>query len=213
LRVRYLAVEGVTGVGKARLARLLGARLNARLVMEDAEDNPFLPLYYEDPERYGFQAQVFFLLGRYRQLQELRQMDLFQSAVVGNCLFARDRVYAHLILNDAELSLYERLAETLRSEVPRPDLVVYLQDSVHNILRRIRERGRGYERVVTEDYLGRLVEAYTHFFFHYSETPLLVVNVSKADLSEGSADLEGLVQQVMSPPAGTRYYRPMQAGT
>lgn len=209
MAVRYIAIEGVTGVGKTRLARMLGARLNARLVLEEAEDNPFLPLFYEDSERYRFQAQVFFMLSRYRQQQELHQMDLFQSVVVGNYLFLRDRIYAHAVLDGTELALYERLAETLHAEVPKPDLVIYLQDSVENLMRRIRERGRGYERVITESYLSRLAEAYTHFFFHYTEAPLLVVNLSQTDFSERPEDFEGLLQQVISPPAGTRYYRPV----
>lgn len=209
MAVRYIAIEGVTGVGKTRLARMLGARLNARLVLEEAEDNPFLPLFYEDSERYRFQAQVFFMLSRYRQQQELHQMDLFQSVVVGNYLFLRDRIYAYAVLDGTELALYERLAEALHAEVPKPDLVIYLQDSVENLMRRIRERGRGYERVITESYLSRLAEAYTHFFFHYTEAPLLVVNLSQTDFSERPEDFEGLLQQVISPPAGTRYYRPV----
>ena len=168
MAVRYIAIEGVTGVGKTGLARLLGARLNARLELEDAEENPFLPLFYEDPERYGFQTQVFFLLSRYRQQQAFHQMDLFQSVVVSNLLFARDRIYAHVALNDDELALYERLTETLQEKAPRPDLVIYLQNSAENLMRCIRERGRGYEQVIPEAYLERLVEAYTHFFFHYS---------------------------------------------
>ena len=212
MAVRYIAIEGVTGVGKTGLARLLGERVNARLELEDAEENPFLPLFYEDPERYGFQAQVFFLLSRYRQQQAFHQMDLFQSVVVSNFLFARDRIYAHVALNDDELALYERLTETLQEKAPRPDLVIYLQNSTENLMRRIRERGRGYEQVIREAYLERLVEAYTHFFFHYSETPLLVVNVSEVDFVNRSDDLEDLLQQIVSPPAGTRYYRPIRAG-
>ena len=212
MAVRYIAIEGVTGAGKTNLARLLGERLNARLSVEDAEENPFLPLFYEDPERYGFQAQVFFMLSRYRQQQELHQMDLFQSMVVTNCLFARDRIYAHVILNDTELSLYERLTEALQEEIPRPDLVIYLQSSVDNLMRSIHRRGRGYERVITEEYLTRLSEAYTHYFFHYTESPLLVVNVSQTDFVSCPEDLKGLLQQIVSPPAGTRYYRPLHAG-
>ena len=212
MAVRYIAIEGVTGAGKTNLARLLGERLNARLSVEDAEENPFLPLFYEDPERYGFQAQVFFMLSRYRQQQELHQMDLFQSMVVTNCLFARDRIYAHVILNDTELSLYERLTEALQEEIPRPDLVIYLQSSVENLMRSIHRRGRGYERVITEEYLTRLSEAYTHYFFHYTESPLLVVNVSQIDFVSRPQDLKGLLQQIASPPAGTRYYRPLHAG-
>ena len=199
-------------MGKTDLARLLGEHLNARLVLEDVGQNPFLPLFYEEPERYGFQAQVFFMLSRYRQQQELHQMDLFQSVVVSNYLFARDRIYAHVTLNDEELALYERLAETLQENVSKPDLVIYLQDSIDNLMQHIRQRGRDYEQIVVRDYLTRLVEAYTHFFFHYTETPLLVINVAQVDFVARPADLKDLLQQVASPPAGTRYYRPIHVG-
>ena len=207
MAARYIAIEGVPGVGKAYLARILGDRLNARLVLEIAEENPFLPLFYEDPEHYRFQAQVFFLLNRYRQQQDLHQMDLFQSVVVSNYLFARDGIYAHVALNDAELSLYDRLSQTLREEIPKPDLVIYLQDSIERVMRNIQRQGADYERLVTEEYFARLAEAYTHYFFHYSETPLLVVNVSQVNFDKPD-DLNDLLQQISSPPAGTRYYRP-----
>lgn len=212
MSVRYIVIEGVTGVGKTCLAGLLGKRLNARLELEDVHENPFLPLFFEDPDRYGFQTQVFFLLNRYRQQQVFHQMDLFQKVVVSNFLFARDRLYAHVALPDEELALYERLNEVLQEKVPRPDLVIYLQNSAQNLMRVIRERGRGYEQVITEEYLERLVDAYSHFFFHYSETPLLVVNVSQVDFVNRSEDLEDLLQQIGSPPAGTRYYRPIHVG-
>jgi len=207
--VRYIAIEGVTGVGKTRLARLLGSRLNARLALEEPEENPFLPLFYEAPDRYGFQAQVFFMLSRFRQQQDLHQMDLFQETVVSNFIFERDRIYANVALNDAEFALYERLAETLTEKIPRPDLVIYLQNTVDNLMRGIIRRGRGYERVINEDYIARLSEAYNHFFFHYSTTPLLVVNVSEVDFENRPDDLEDLLAQIKSPPAGTRYYRPV----
>lgn len=212
MAVRFIAIEGVTGVGKTDLARLLGSRLNARLALEEVEENPFLPLFYEDPERYGFQTQVFFMLSRYRQQQEFHQMDLFQEMAVSNFLFAKDRIYARVALHEAEYGLYERLSETLEEKVPKPDLVIYLQDSVNHLMPRIHKRGRGYERVITEDYLGRLLESYNHFFFHYSETPLLVVNVSEVDFMNRIDDLNDLLQQVKSPPAGTRYYKPMHVG-
>lgn len=211
--VRYIAIEGVPGVGKTGLAQVLASRLNARLALEDVEENPFLPLFYEDPQHYGFQAQVFFMLSRYRLQQELHQMDLFQSMVVSNFIFDRDRIYANMALNDAEFALYERLAETLSENIPRPDLVIYLQNSVANVTRCIRKRDRGYERVITEDYLGRLIEAYNHFFFHYTETPLLVVNVSEMDFAKRPDEVDDLIHQIESPPAGTRYYRPLHVGT
>lgn len=212
MAVRYIAIEGVPGVGKTDLARLLGERLNARLVLEDAQENPFLPLFYEEPAYYGFQTQAFFLLSRYRQQQDLHQIDLLQSIVVSNYLFARDGIYAHVVLNDEEVSLYERLAESLQEKAPKPDLVLYLQDSTAHLIQRIRRQGPEYERLMTEAYLARLVEAYNHFFFHYAETPLLVANVSQVDFVNRQKDLEALLRQISSPPAGTRYYRPMYAG-
>jgi deoxyadenosine/deoxycytidine kinase len=213
LTIRYIAIEGVPGVGKTRLARILETRLNARLVLENSVENPFLPLFYEDPQRYGFQTQVFFLLMRFRQQQELHQIDLFQSVVVSNYLFDRDGIYAHVILNDDELSLYNRLAETLEGSAARPDLVIYLQDSVENTARRIRSGEAVYEHLMTEEHLVRLTEAYNHYFFHYTETPLLVYNISEVDFVGRPHDLEDLLQQIASPPAGTRYYRPIQGSS
>ena len=196
MSVRYIVVEGVTGVGKRHLAQMLATRLGARLEAEEPDDNPFLPLFYEDPDRFGFQTQVFSLLNRYRQIQSLHQLDLFRSQVVSTCLFARDGIYAHVTLGDAELALYERLAETLNDRIPRPDLVIFLQDTVENLGRRIRSRGRGYERAMTETYLERLSEAYTRFFFHYRLSPLLVVNVSQVDFVNRPEDFEALLASV-----------------
>ena len=205
MAVKYIAIEGVPFVGKSDLARLLGERLGARLVLEDAEENPFLPLFYEDPAHYGFQTQAFFMLNRYRQQQNLHQRDLFESSIVTNYLFARSAIYANTILGDDELMLYERMAENLHQGIPRPDLVIYLQNSFQNLANCIGQSASAYERLMTEDYLQRLVEAYTHFFFHYSETPLLMVNVSEIDFVNRPEDLDSLLQQVLSPPAGTRY--------
>jgi deoxyguanosine kinase len=207
--VKYIAIEGVPFVGKSDLARLLGERLGARLVLEDAEENPFLPLFYEDPAHYAFQTQAFFMLNRYRQQQNLHQRDLFESSIVTNYLFARSAIYAHTVLGDDELMLYERMAENLQQGIPRPDLVIYLQNSFENLVDRMGQSASGYERLMTEEFLKRLVEAYTHYFFHYSETPLLMVNVSEIDFVNRTQDLDSLLQQVLSPPAGTRYYRPV----
>ena len=209
MAVKYIAIEGVPFVGKSDLARLLGERLGARLVLEDAEENPFLPLFYEDPAHYAFQTQAFFMLNRYRQQQNLHQRDLFESSIVTNYLFARSAIYAHTVLGDDELMLYERMAENLQQGIPRPDLVIYLQNSFENLVDRMGQSASGYERLMTEEFLKRLVEAYTHYFFHYSETPLLMVNVSEIDFVNRTQDLDSLLQQVLSPPAGTRYYRPV----
>ena len=152
-------------MGKRRLAHLLGRRLNARLLLEEPEENPFLPLFYETPHQYGFQTQVFFMLSRYRQKQELHQMDLFEEAVVSNFIFEKDRIYANATLNDTEFALYERLAETLSEKLPRPDLVIYLQTTVNHLMQGIRRHERGYERGITKEYIEQLLEAYNHFFF------------------------------------------------
>ncbi len=210
MSVRYIAIEGPPCAGKTDLARLLGRSLQARLVLEEAGENPFLPLFYENPEHYGFQTQVFFMLHRYRQQQDLHQMDLFESTVVSNYHFARSGIYAHVSLNDAELSLYERMAETLYEKVPVPDLVIYLHNSTESLLRRVRKQTPTYERLMTESYLSRLVEAYTHFFFHYTESPLLIINASQVDFVRNPRGLEELLHQVKEPPAGTRYYRSFQ---
>lgn len=209
MAARYLAVEGPPCAGKTELAHALAERLDARLVLEDAEENPFLPLFYEEPDRYGFQTQAFFLLSRYRRQQELHQIDLFQSLVVSNYIIARDAVYAHVTLTDDELRLYDRLAESLQERGPRPDLVIYLQSSAEHLMRRVRARAPEYERLMTESHLVQVVEAYTHFFFHYAETPLLVVNVEQADVVGNPALFDNLLREIASPPAGTRYYRPM----
>lgn len=210
MSVRYVVVEGVTGVGKRQLGQKLADRMGARLEEEDPDDNPYLPLFYEEPERWGFQTQLAYLMNRFRRIQGFRQLDLFRSQVVSTCLFERDSIYARATLGEADLSLYERVSDALVDEIPRPDLVIFMQDTVENLARRIRARGRGYERALTEAYLERLSEAYTQFFFHYQEAPLLVVNVSQVDFVNRPEDFEGLLQQVVAPPTGTRYYQPTQ---
>lgn len=208
---RYIAIEGVIGAGKTTLAQLLAERLNARLILEEVEENPFLPLYYRDPARYAFQNQVFFLLSRFRRQEEIAQPDLFQSTVVSDYLFAKDRIFAHLTLNEGEVVLYDRLAEVLVPRVPAPDLVIYLQNNTDRLMQHIRIRGRDYERDIDYDYIQKLNEAYNHFFFHFREAPLLVVNTSQIDFVRRDADLDELIREVESPLSGTRYYHPVSA--
>lgn len=210
-QAQYIAIEGVIGAGKTSLARMLAERLNASLLLEEVEENPFLPLFYEDPARYAFQNQVFFLLSRFRQQEELVQADLFRSTVVSDYLFAKDAIFAHLTLNDAETALYDRLAGLLASRVVRPDLVIYLQNNTDRLMQHIRLRGLDYERNIGLDYLQKLNEAYNHFFFHYTEAPLLVVNASRIDFVKRETDLDDLIRAIETPPAGTRYYHPVSA--
>ncbi len=204
----YIVVEGVIGVGKTSLCRLLAETLPARLNLEVVEENPFLPRFYEDREANAFVTQMFFLLSRYRQQQQLKQLDLFGQKVVSDYLFAKDRIFANINLADDELRLYEHVAEILEERVPRPDLVVYLQASTEELLRRIAWRGRSYEQDMDPEYIETLNEAYTYFFFHYEETPLLVVNCNELDFVRNRAHFEELLEQICQPFTGTRTYVP-----
>lgn len=206
---RYLAVEGPIGVGKTSLVEVLAQRLQARAVLEVAEENPFLKDFYGDMRRYAFQAQLYFLLTRYRQQQELLQFELFRQRLISDYLFSRDRIFAHVTLDDHELALYEKIHALLEVRVPKPDCVIYLQADVDALYKRISIRGRAYERDIPRAYLEDVVQAYNHFFFHYTETPLLVVNTTEIDFVKRKGDLEDLITQVQSIKRGTRYYVPL----
>jgi deoxyadenosine/deoxycytidine kinase len=206
----YVVIEGVIGVGKTSLVKLLAERMNARMVLEEVEENPFLEDFYRDPIHYAFQVQLFFLLSRYRQQMEFPQQDLFQQKTVSDYLFDKDKIFAYINLNEKELSLYERLWSLLQRDIPKPDLVIYLQANTQTLMHRIRERNRPYERNISAEYIQRLNEAYSYFFFHYTDSPLLVVNTVKIDFVHNSDDLEDLLEQIRKPHVGTRYYVPMR---
>jgi deoxyadenosine/deoxycytidine kinase len=208
-RPRYIAVEGPIGVGKSALAQVLSERLEARLVAEAFEENPFLRGFYADRRKHAFQAQIFFLLSRFQQQQALFQQDLFSQSIVAEYLFARDRIFATLALEPPELALYDRVYELMGPRVVKPDLVVYLQARTDVLLGRIRRRGRDYERSIDAAWLDALSRAYNDFFFHYDDTPLLVVNASDIDLEASSADLEALVAVVKKHRKGRQHYVPM----
>ncbi len=208
-RPRYIAVEGPIGVGKSALAQALSERLGARLITEAVEENPFLRGFYADRRKHAFQAQIFFLLSRFKQQQALFQQDLFSQSTVAEYLFARDRIYATLALAAEELALYDRLYEVLGPRVVKPDLVVYLQARTDVLLARIRRRGRDFERAIDGAFLEALGRAYADFFFHYEDTPLLVVNASDIDLEGSAEDLEALVAVVKKHRKGTQHYVPM----
>lgn len=208
----YLAVEGVIGVGKTTLARLLSEALNARLVLEVVEENPFLKEFYRDMRRHAFQTQVFFLLSRYQQQMELMQPDLFTPRVVSDYIFQKDRVFANLNLSDNELTLYDRLFPLLERDVPTPDLVIYLQASHEVVMERIARRGRDYERAMPPEYIAALNEAYNYFFFHYASAPLLIVNTNSTDFVNDPSAVADLLKRIQEHSGGTAYYTPLAGG-
>jgi deoxyadenosine/deoxycytidine kinase len=210
---RYIAVEGVIGVGKTSLARLLSERLQAKLVLEEVEENPFLKDFYRDRTRYAFQTQMHFLFSRYQQQRTLGQQELFTDRTVADYLFQKDRVFASLNLTDRELALYERLVGWLELDVVRPDVVVYLQASTEMLMERIAKRGRPFEKDMDREYIKRLNEAYNHFFFHWSEAPLLVVSTDAIDFVNHPDDFEDLLKRIVSHRQGTTYYAPIERGT
>ena len=209
LRQRYIVVEGPIGVGKTALTRALAKRFSARSVFELVEENPFLASFYQDRNKYAFQTQLFFLLSRFKQQQELFQQELFSQATVSDYLFAKDRIFASITLDLNELALYERVYEHLGPRVMKPDLVIYLQARLDVLLARIRKRGREFERKFDPEYLAELSRTYNDFFHRYDETPLLVINTSDIDFVETEKDFEELVRAIGSIKAGTHYYQPL----
>jgi deoxyadenosine/deoxycytidine kinase len=209
---RYIVVEGVIGVGKTSLARLLSERLQGKLVLEEVEENPFLKDFYRDREHYAFQTQMHFLFSRYQQQRGLRQMDLFSERMVSDYLFQKDRIFAGLNLSERELALYDRLVGWLELEIVKPDVVVYLQAGTDMLMERIAKRGRPFEREMDRDYSGSLNEAYNHFFFHYLEAPCLVVNTNGIDFVNNPDDFEDLLKRIQVHRQGTVYYAPIDKG-
>ncbi|MFH1863268.1 MAG: deoxynucleoside kinase [bacterium] len=206
--LRYLAIEGVIGVGKTSLVHLLSRRIGGKLILEKHDENPFLTDFYRDPARYAFQTQLFFLLSRFQQQQEISQQDIFYPRIISDYIFAKDRIFAHLNLEDRELQLYEIVFATLEHNIPKPDLVIYLQASVDRLMQNIRKRGRSYEKHMNDEYIQALCEAYDHFFFHYHESPLLVVNSTKLDFVHKESDLATLLQQIERHPGGVIFFNP-----
>ncbi|MGH9336827.1 MAG: deoxynucleoside kinase [Vicinamibacteria bacterium] len=205
MRFRYVAVEGPPGVGKTALGRRIAEALDGGTVLE-SEANPFLKDFHAGRPGAGFQSQVFFLLCRYRELSQLAQRELFSQVKVSDFILAKDKIYAYLNLDDSELVLYEKIYRALAAEVPAPELVIYLQAPAETLLKRIRRSAAG--SFVDEVDLREIVRAYDYFFFHYSQTPLLVVNCSAVDFSSPETSLHDLVQEIRLMPGGTRYYVP-----
>jgi deoxyguanosine kinase len=206
---KYISIEGPIGVGKTSLAEILSKKLNARLVLEGLEENPFITQFYKDMPKHAFQTQLFFLLSRYRQQQDLLQSDLFQQGIVSDYIFAKDRLFANLTLDDNELKLYDQIHKILNNQVLKPDLVVYLQASNEVLLKRIAQRGRKFESHITPEYLTELNQAYNYYFFHYQDSPLMVVNTNEIDFVHRDADLDDLLSHMGKITKGTLYYQPV----
>jgi deoxyadenosine/deoxycytidine kinase len=210
MEFRYIAIEGPIGVGKSALAGRLATRLDATVVLEE-RDNPFLVDFYAGKPGAALQAQLFYLLNRHRQQLTIRQADLFTQTTIADYLFDRDKIFAYLNLDDNELFIYQRLYDLLVRDVPAPDLVIYLQAPTDVLLRHLRERPRGGDEpapVPEAAYVRELNEAYQHFFFHYTATPLLVVETSHVELASSDAAVDDLLRQIRTMTAGTRYYVP-----
>ncbi|MDH4223825.1 MAG: deoxynucleoside kinase [candidate division Zixibacteria bacterium] len=206
--LNYLVIEGAIGAGKTTLAQLLADRSGASLLLEQAEENPFLADFYKDRKRYAFQTQVYFLLSRFKQQQGLLERDLFHTRLICDYLFWKDRIFASVNLSQKELYLYERILPILEKNIPRPDLVVYLQTSAGILLGKIKGKGRDFEKNLDLEYLSLLVESYNHFFFHYDLSPLLVVKNDNLDLQKNPKQLEELMKAIREHRGGTRYYVP-----
>jgi len=208
-KTKYIVVEGPIGVGKSSLAKSLAAEFQARSIFERVEENPFLAKFYEDIERYALQTQLFFLLNRYRQQQELGQQDLVKQSTVSDYLFAKDKIFASLALNGEELNLYNQIYQLLDPKIPKPDLVIFGQARPEVLYKRIKKRDKNYEKGITPEYLKGVAKAYNEFFFHYDEGPLLVVNTSDIDFVESGEDLADLIKEINNMGPGTQHYIPL----
>ncbi|MBI5902124.1 MAG: deoxynucleoside kinase [Deltaproteobacteria bacterium] len=212
MEARYIAIEGPIGVGKSSLAALLARELGGRTLLEEVDENPFLPKFYGDIKKYALQTQLFFLLSRYQQQKEMFQQELFNTSVISDYLFAKDRIFAYLNLDENELGLYEQVYRLLDTRIPKPDLVIYLQASTEVLLDRIGIRNKEYEKNVKQEYLAKLNEAYNRYFFYYSDTPLLVVNTTEIDFVNKTADLANLVKEIKTMKGGAQHYIPLVSG-
>jgi len=207
--LRYIAIEGVIGAGKTSLAKRIGERLSAKFIFEQFENNPFLEKFYIDRKRFAFQTQMFFLINRFKQQQELNQEDLFSEHLVCDYIFEKDRIFAYMNLSKDELNLYESIYPLLARSLRKPDLVIFLQSNPDRLVYNIKKRNRKVERALTRNYLEELSEAYNHYFFRYNSTPLLIVNSSDIDFVNSDNDFDELFKQIFREDRGfTEYFNP-----
>lgn len=207
--VKYIAIEGAIGAGKTTLAKKLKERLNSELILEEFEANPFLEKFYSDRRRFAFQTQMFFLINRYKQQEQLNQENLFTDFIVSDYIFEKDRIFAYMNLSAEELRLYESIFPLLARSLRKPDLVVYLQSGPERLMYNIKKRARRIERNLTRSYIEELSESYNHFFFRYQSTPLLIVNSTDIDFVNNEEDFDELFKQIFREDRGyTEYFKP-----
>jgi len=209
----YIAIEGVIGAGKTTLCKMLSERLGAEPLFDDAMNNPFLPDFYKDKNRFAFSAQLYFLLTRYQQQQALIERDLFAQKIVADYAFVRDHIFATINLNRQELILYEKILPLLKTEIPQPDLTIYLQTSTPVLMERIKKRNVNFEKTIDIDYINELNESFNYFFFHYDDSPLLVVKTDEIDFVKNSDDFDNIVDIIRKPVKGKKYYVPIGSHT
>lgn len=196
----FIAIEGVIGAGKTTLAQLIAERMGARPVLEQFEENPFLPIFYQNRKRYAFQTQLAFLASRFKQQEKMTNSDLFDRFVISDYIFEKDRIFARLNLDDDEMSLYDTIYNIMTGISAKPDLVIYLQSTVERLMENIVNRGRDYERHITPDYLKELSDAYNHFFYHYNKAPLIIINATNIDFVNNADHLAYIEEQIFEQP-------------
>ncbi len=208
-QIKYIAIEGVIGAGKTTLAKMLAKKMNANLVLESYEDNPFLEKFYKNPRRYALHTQMYFLMSRYKQLLELRQDDLFHEYMVADYIFEKDKIFAYLNLADDELELYERMVSFIERNLKKPDLVIYLQSTVERLMANINKRGRAAEKNMSETYISDLNEAYNYFFFRFKASRVMIVNATEMDFVNNENDFNDLIAEILKPEHGNiEYFNP-----
>ena len=206
--LNYIAIEGPIGVGKTSLAKLLSKRLSAKLILEKFEENPFLSEFYNDPTRFAFQTQLFFLLQRYQQQQDIRQVDMFHNLLISDYMFIKDRLFASLNLDDKEMNLYDSIANMMERNVINPDLIIYLQADTASLMKNIDKRGRNFESNISYEYINELNKIYTEYFFRYNDTPLVIINTNNIDFVHNPGDLDQVIQYIKQPVSGTKFFNP-----
>ena len=207
----HISIEGTIGVGKTSLSHLLAKELSAKLILEEFEDNPFLVDFYNDQKKYAFQAQLFFLLSRYKQQSEFHQTDIFSKSIVSDYMFMKDRIFAALNLDDKEMVLYNNIANILEKNIIYPDLIIFLQSETERLIENIKKRGRKYERNMDWNYIDSLNQMYNEYFFRYDKSPVLIINTNDIDFVNNNHDLKEIMEIIRQPVHGTKYFNPSKS--